>query len=592
MTFRTRLRLAFLAVVIVPLAGFGFAVRRAMSDRIVQEYRRRVAALVSVIEEDLGQRSEEISAALATLGAGARRDNRFRLAVVAGSMAERPYLLDYAGAAMRLAGLAMLQIQDEGGRIVSSGHFRNDYDRQEAGLPELLAKSPGGAAIVEVRTASEPFLALARLDTLRLGDRRFWIVGGISIDPGLLSKLGLGEEFDVSLVYPGGRLGARGSGAQGTGDPAPSDAGSSQPAASVVGELDFPFLGLERREIEGARFMVTRPLDELRALLRDLDRWLAVALAATLVLALIVANWIASRVSRPLAELARKTMRVDLDRLDVAFGTGKDEIGKLSSVLGAMTDRLRTSATRLREAERRATIGDLARQVNHDIRNGLAPIRNVLRHLSEVAAGRPSEMATVFREREGTLESSVAYLENLATNYARLSPVVERRDVDVNAIAGEVMTSLRTRPDVALHFHPDPGVTTISGDPVAFRRIIENLVENAIDSIGPGPGHVELTTSVTGEAIGQRQIRIEVSDDGSGISAEQRARIFDDFYTSKTGGTGLGLSIVRRLVMDLNGSIEVESEPGVGSRFVIEVPVDDGPPSDPHVNRRAGRAEG
>ena len=87
-----------------------------------------------------------------------------------------------------------------------------------------------------------------------------------------------------------------------------------------------------------------------------------------------------------------------------------------------MTARLRTSAARLRDAERRAAMGDLARQVNHDIKNGLVPIRNVLRHLDEVARHEPEPLAAMFAERRGTLESSVSYLETLARNYARLSP--------------------------------------------------------------------------------------------------------------------------------------------------------------------------
>ena len=87
-----------------------------------------------------------------------------------------------------------------------------------------------------------------------------------------------------------------------------------------------------------------------------------------------------------------------------------------------MVSRLRLGASRLREAERRVASGDLARQVNHDVKNGLVPIRNVLRHLDEVARDDPSTLVERYRERRGTLESSVAYLETLARNYARISP--------------------------------------------------------------------------------------------------------------------------------------------------------------------------
>src|SRR5207247_4591752 len=125
MTFRTRLLLAFAPVVLVPLLVFGIGVRRAVRDRLAAQYRRRVDALVAVIEEDLAQRGRSIGDRLTSLTAAAVEDNRLRLAVQSG---DRQYLLDYAGSAMRLAGLDMLQIQDASGRIVNSGHFRQEFD--------------------------------------------------------------------------------------------------------------------------------------------------------------------------------------------------------------------------------------------------------------------------------------------------------------------------------------------------------------------------------------------------------------------------------------------------------------------------------
>src|SRR2546421_5581139 len=164
MTFRARLLLGFGAVVLVPLTVFGLRIRVVMANRLTAEYQQRVAALVSVIRADLDQRSGGIALRLAALRDAITRDNRFRVAVLQGG--ERTYLLDYAGDAMRLAGLSLLQIQDETGRIVSSGHFRNEYDQSDPALPRLLARAPAGTALVQARSAEAPFLALARLDSL------------------------------------------------------------------------------------------------------------------------------------------------------------------------------------------------------------------------------------------------------------------------------------------------------------------------------------------------------------------------------------------------------------------------------------------
>ncbi len=98
----------------------------------------------------------------------------------------------------------------------------------------------------------------------------------------------------------------------------------------------------------------------------------------------------------------------------------------MARVLDALTSRLRTGVARLREAEQRATQGEMARQVNHDIRNGLTPVRNVVRHLGEVAEHDPDRTGRVWRERRATLDSGLAYLEDLAGPLRAPEPDAER----------------------------------------------------------------------------------------------------------------------------------------------------------------------
>ena len=211
---------------------------------------------------------------------------------------------------------------------------------------------------------------------------------------------------------------------------------------SAVGELLVPMIRAgagERSEVVQARLKVTQPLTPLRTLLRSADSWFLLTAAGTGVAALLLAVWVSSRISGPLTALAEKTSVLDLDRLDVDFDPGTDEVGRLSGLLGDLADRLRTSTARVREAERRATIGELARQINHDIKNGLIPLRNVMRHLAQVERDDPRALPVVFAERRPTVDSSIAYLETLATSYQRLSPPLDRRDCDLNALITDVV---------------------------------------------------------------------------------------------------------------------------------------------------------
>jgi signal transduction histidine kinase len=206
--------------------------------------------------------------------------------------------------------------------------------------------------------------------------------------------------------------------------------------------------------------------------------------------------------------------------------------------------------------------------VNHDIKNALAPLRNVFRHLAQVARGEPAKLADIFEERRGTVESSLAYLETLAANYARLSPEGDGRPADVNAVVREALRRVTAGTDHAqLATELPDGLPAVRADALVLRRVIENLVGNALDSLEGRPGTVSVAT-----ARGDGVVRITVGDTGRGMTQAELARAFDDFYTTKPRGTGLGLSIVRRLVLDAAGTLRVESEPGKGSKFIVELP--------------------
>jgi signal transduction histidine kinase len=323
-----------------------------------------------------------------------------------------------------------------------------------------------------------------------------------------------------------------------------------------------------------ARLQLTQSLTPLRALLRGADSWFLFTAAGTGVTALLLAVWVSSRISRPLADLAEKTAVLDLDRLDVHFDGGSDEVGRLSGLLGDLAGRLRTSTARVREAERRATVGDLARQINHDIKNGLIPLRNVMRHLAQVERDDPAAFRSVFAERRQTIDSSIAYLETLATSYQRLSQPLDRRACDLNALVTDVVRAAQGHERIEFGTDLSSPLPPVVGDPIAFRRILENLTANAVDSLQSKSGRITISTQVVKQESRPSAIRLTVADTGRGMSREEAGKIFNDFYTTKEGGTGLGLSIVRRLVMDLNGTVGVESETGKGTRITVDIPAD------------------
>ncbi|MGH7751953.1 MAG: sensor histidine kinase, partial [Gemmatimonadales bacterium] len=181
------------------------------------------------------------------------------------------------------------------------------------------------------------------------------------------------------------------------------------------------------------------------------------------------------------------------------------------------------------------------------------------------------ELPQVFAERQGTIDSSVTYLENLAGNYARLSPKLELEACDANDAVRQTIGRLGDTGRAAFRTVLRDDLPRIRTDPLVLRRILENLVGNAVDALEGNPGTVTVETALVGGDGGAR-VRITVADTGKGMTKTDLEHAFDDFFTTKPGGTGLGLSIVRRLVLDAQGTLRVETEPGMGSRFIVELP--------------------
>ncbi len=552
MSFRTRLFIAFLFAGIVPVMLLAYVVRNEMTSRLTEQHIAQVNELAGFIKQDLEGDYADIEAALVNIQAQMLDDNRLRSALLDRSGPDRRYLLDYAGVQMGLSGLSVLQLQDSEGRILSSGHFRNEYDRIDNRLSGLLNDE---VTLMVARSPEGFFEVLASAAAFSMGGQAFTLVGGLSIDSVYVANLSRTSELTVSVNYPEG-----------------NNTIDKAGPAGMLGSLSYPYLDADRAENRFISFVVTHNQAGLLALRESVNRWFMIVGGFAALISILVLTWTSSRISRPIQELSDKTARLDLEKLDVNFSSDrKDEIGHLSRLLGKMTDRLRRSKVLIKEAERKAAIGDLARQVNHDIKNGLTPLRNVFRHLAQLAESNPQEIPQVFAERKETVSSSIDYLQGLAGNYARLTPRVDRVDCDLNALIRLIVKDKRALVHTGLQTRLSKRAV-IKADALSLRRIIENLVDNGIDSLEGKQGKVAITTEVVRVDGEGDKVRLIIEDNGIGMSEEQKNKVFQDFYTTKDKGTGLGLSIVRRLVMDLDGSIRVESEPGQGARFILDLP--------------------
>ncbi|MCB0717273.1 MAG: HAMP domain-containing histidine kinase [Bacteroidetes bacterium] len=556
MSFRTRVLVVVLPLALLPLLLFAWIARQELSRRLENQFVEQADRLATNIRNELDHRSDQIAVVLREIAARTSDDNRLRRGIEQPTGSERRYVVDYAGELMRLAGLDILQLQDTSGRILSSGHFRNEFDRLAPEPLTSLRRRDTSATMAEMVLPEGSVLGLLRADSIRIGERMIFVVGGVEVGAGFLDRLEPTGAYALRLTHGNQMLEA--------GDwPQASDLLSTRVFTLDVVDADG--------DIEAARLGVARTNADLRETQKSLERWLAIAVGLGLLLVAVAASILAARISQPLVELADKTTRINLDRINETFHSRRrDEIGQLSLALERMVRKLKARAREVRDAERRAALGELARQVNHDIKNGLTPMRNVFRHLSELADESPDELASVLRERRGTIESSINYLSGLAANYARLTPESHAQVTDVSEIVGVTCDDLVLPSQVSLKTQLE-AASLIVADPVSVRRIVENLISNAVDGVGQ-QGSIVLQVTASESAAEGPNVLLIVEDDGIGMDDETRMHIFDDFYTTKDNGTGLGLSIVRRLVMDAGGRITVESEPSKGTRFVVSFP--------------------
>jgi len=220
---------------------------------------------------------------------------------------------------------------------------------------------------------------------------------------------------------------------------------------------------------------------------------------------------------------------------------------------------------------------DFVANASHELRTPLTSIRGFVEALEDGAVAEP-EKAQRFLGKVRTHADRMAALVDDLLELSRLESgdrAPEWEETLPAEVAEDVVASfsgLATRKDISLR-REDRGAPAVVTDPERLRRVLENLVDNAV-KYTPDGGGVAVTTSAGPDG----SARVEVADDGPGIAPEHQARIFERFYrvdkarSRELGGTGLGLSIVRHLAEGMGASVSVESEPGKGSKFTLTLP--------------------
>jgi signal transduction histidine kinase len=312
---------------------------------------------------------------------------------------------------------------------------------------------------------------------------------------------------------------------------------------------------------EAERLINAEILDKLRF-------YMFGALGALFVASLGVGWVVAGRVLAPIGRItavARDIQATDLSRR-IQLPGPEDELKQLADTFDAMLARLDAAF-----AAQRQFVAD----ASHELRNPLAIIRTNV----DVALGDPDASPDELRQTIATVKRAgdrmTLLVDDLLALARRQQPTLEHEPVDLGAAVAEAsddfVVSAETR-DIVLDRAIAPGVV-VTGDREALKRVVANLLDNAV-RLAPAGSRIRLATGSEGN-----RAWIAVADEGPGISLEDQPRVFDRFWRADKararadGGTGLGLAIVRQLVESHGGEVRLHSKVGVGSSFVVWLPI-------------------
>ncbi len=591
MSFRVRLLIVFTVALVAAVAlvavGVSTNARRAFEQMDTQ----RSEALVAQFRREFAARGEEV---LRRVEGIADAEATVRMAIDL----NRPqadvslYLNDAVGLA-RAHQLDFVELVGNDGKLISSAQWPARFGYKNEWVTAEKDWKSQGAFLRREELPDSVALSLTAVRAVRVGEKNLYIIGGQRLDKEFLASLALPAGMrallyrDLEPAFVASALT----------DPSGAVPQAEQYASLIEQVRRHPHEVVETVDASSdpadAETFHAIPLqgrrDELLGVLlvgssrRELARLTgyirALALlvgGAGVLLGMALSWWVAHRVTRPIERLAAGARQVAAGNWETRVELrSRDEIGQLARAFNEMTRQLAEQRERLLQAERVAAWRELARRLAHELKNPLFPMQITLENLQRAREEISEQFDEVFFETTATLRAELQNLNailNRFSDFAKMPPPklqpVNLNDAVRSAIRlFDAQFSVVGRPPITPELYLDENVAAIQADPELLHRALQNLVLNSLDAM-PAGGTLTIRTHQQDSAV-----RVEISDTGSGLTPEECARLFTPYYTTKQHGTGLGLAIVQSVVSDHGGRISVESAPGVGTTFRIELPV-------------------
>lgn len=557
----------------------------AVALAVTAETVSHMADVSARLERDLSSHGDRVSDALRTELEQTLNTLDFELETATGPLARNLVggraEARFLGTKARLQEgvLEVLKVLGTDGAILSSGHWPASFGALDPNFEAYRPERGQGLTVIDEPTPTGSSPAIERWAVGRVGTREVVVVAGRFLDAPQLERMRGRTGADVLALC---RLGASDLEAARAPTAAPCVAvGAPGLLGTRAFEPDDPevddrfhlvaidlgthhlWVGLDRSSILKVRAGILR-----RAVFVGL---------ASIAFAMILGTLIATRLTRPIEQLAQGAARVasgDLSvRIPVEGARGNSEVDRLVDGFNSMAADLERGQARLLQAERVAAWQEIARGLAHELKNPLTPILGAMDVVRKARKLDRPDFDAILEEQATAVVEEVMRLKELSDAFARFARLPDKKvePLRLSEIVDHAAALYAHHDGLAVERVYEEGLPAVSADRTQLGIVVNNLVKNAVEAM-EGRGTLRIYLRRVGDPASH--LELAVDDSGPGIAPEVRDRLFTPYVTTKgSRGTGLGLALAHRIVHDHDGTIEAGEAPGGGARFTVRLPL-------------------
>lgn len=345
-----------------------------------------------------------------------------------------------------------------------------------------------------------------------------------------------------------------------------------------IGKLDFLSIYAPVRDEKGATYAYLNipSFASERELNQEISNFLVTIInlnAFIFLVAGVISLFIANRITNSFSLIADKMKEVNLGKLNEEITWNRvDEIGDLVQEYNKMVRKLGESAVALAKSEREGAWREMARQVAHEIKNPLTPMKLSIQYLQKAIDSNSANVKELTSSVASTLIEQIEHLSKIASDFSQFANIGNpvKEPFDLHEMIAKLVGLYQSNEHLDIKWYPISMKLQVFQDKTQMNRLFTNLIQNALEAASDKKCIITITETFIAEA---HTIRIGIQDNGEGISPEMQSKIFIPNFTTKTSGTGLGLAMCKSIAEQAKGRIWFETELGMGSTFYVEVPL-------------------